>query len=174
MDIGVMTVLLVGQTARSSLRLVKWLEDHACQCHFADSCKDACASLSRMQFDFVLSPYELPDRNAYPLLKHLIGSTSTLFFSVAVENGCLWVPALARGKKWPASTALRPAEFADTLRKAVDQLKHEQAELRNGAWPTEFHAHDSITAAPNNQAQALARTAVREAVLNPRARFRAL
>jgi PleD family two-component response regulator len=167
MDIRVMTVLLVGQTARSSLRLVQWLENHACQCHFADSCKDACASFSRMQFDFVLSPYELPDRNAYPLLKHLIGSTSTLFFSVPVENGCLWVPTLARGKKWPASSALRPAEFADTLRKAVNQLKYEQAGLRNGARRTEFHAQDSVTIAPNNQAHALPQTVVSETVLQP-------
>lgn len=165
MDIGLMTVLLVGQTARSSLRLVRWLEDHTCQCHFADSCKDACASFSRMQFDFVLSPYQLPDRNAYPLLKHLIGSTSTLFFSVAVENGCLWVPTLARGKKWPESSALRPAEFADTFRKAVNQLKYEQAGVRNGARRTESHAQDSVTIAPNNQAHPLSQTAVRETVL---------
>lgn len=167
MDIRATAVLLVGQTARSSLRLVKWLEDHACQCHYADSCKDACARFSRMHFDFVLSPYELPDRNAYPLLKHLIGSSSTLFFSVAVENGCLWVPTLVRGKKWPSSSALRPAEFADTLRKAVDQLRREQAGLLNGAWLTEIHSQDSVTIAPNNEAHALPQTMVSEVLLQP-------
>lgn len=154
MGARVMTVLLVGQTARSSLRLVQWLEEQACQCHFADSCKDACACFSRMPFDFVLSQYELPDRTAYPLLKRLIGSTSSLFFSVAVEKGCLWVPTLARGKKWLASSALRPAEFADTLRKAVAQLKHEKAELRNGTWRNEFHTQDSVTISPANEVHA--------------------
>lgn len=126
-----MKVLLVGQTAHSSLRLVQWLEDRACQCHFAGSCKDACACFSRIRFDFVLSHYELPDRRAYPILKRLIGSTTTLFFSVAVENGCLWVPTLTRGKRWHASSALRPIEFADILGKALEQLKHEQTEIQN-------------------------------------------
>jgi hypothetical protein len=154
MDSTVMTVLLVGQTARSSLRLVQWLEDQACQCQFADSCKAACACFSRMPFDFVLSQYELPDRTAYPLLKRLIGSTSTLFFSIAVENGCLWVPTLARGKKWPAPRALRPAEFADTLRIAVAQLKHDLAGLRNGTCGNESHAQESVTITPTNDPHA--------------------
>ena len=153
MDTSVVTVLLVGET-RSSLRLVQWLEEQACQCHFADSCKDACACFSRIPFDFVLSQYELPDHMAYPLLKRLIGSTSTLFFSLAVEKGCLWVPTLSRGKRWPASSVLRPAEFADTLRKAVTQLKHEQAGLHNGPWSNELHAHESVTITPANNAHA--------------------
>jgi len=153
-----MKVLLVGQTARNSLRLVQWLEDHACQCHFASSCKDACACFSRVQFDFVLSNYELPDRTAYPILKRLIGSTTTLFFSVAVENGCLWVPTLTRGKRWPASSALRPKEFADTLGKALDQLKHEQREIQNYAWRTKFHVQDSATITQIDEALALPQT----------------
>lgn len=155
MDTRVMTVLLVGQTARSSHRLVQWLEDQACECQFADSCKDACACFARMQFDFVLSPFELPDRPAYPLLKRLIGSTSTLFFSIAVENGCLWVPTLARGKKWPASRALRPAEFVDIFRKTLDQLRQEQTGLRNSPGCTEFHAQDSVKITPTNEAHSL-------------------
>lgn len=164
MDTRAITVLLVGQTARSSHRLVQWLEDQACECHFADSSKEACACIARMQFDFALSPYELPDRPAYPLVKHLIGSISTLFFSIAVENGCLWVPTLARGKKWPASKALRPAEFADTFRKTLDQLRQEQTGMRNSTSRGELHAQDAVTMMPANEARALG--GVSEAIMS--------
>ncbi len=154
MEAGVMKVLLVGQTARSSLRLQQWLEDRGCQCHFAASCRDACVRVSRMRFDFVLSQFELPDRTAYPLLERLIGTATTLFFSTVVEDGCLWIPTLARGKRWPASSALRPGEFADTLRRALDQLKHLQTEMRQDTWRTGFHAQDSATIAPTDEVHA--------------------
>jgi CheY-like chemotaxis protein len=113
-------ILLVGETAESSLQLTHWLETRRCKCRFASSCKEACRLLSQSKFDFVLSHYELPDRSAYPILERLIGSTTSLFFSTRIENGCLWWPALARGRKWPAATVLRPNEFAVTLGKALE------------------------------------------------------
>jgi PleD family two-component response regulator len=168
MEASVMKVLLVGQTVRSSLRLVQWLEDRGCQCDFAVSCRDACLRVSRMRFDFVLSQFELPDRTAYPLLERLIGSATTLFFSTALENGCLWIPTLARGKRWPASSALRPGEFADTLRRAFDQLKHLQTGMRQDTWCGEFHAQDSPTITPTDQVlAALPQTTPSGLVLQP-------
>lgn len=168
MNAGVITVLLVGQTARSSLRLQQWLEDRGCQCQVAVSCKDACACVSRKKFDFVLSPFELPDRTAYPLLERLIGSTTTLFFSAMVENGCLWIPALARGKRWPASSALRPSEFADILRGALDQFEHEQTEIGQGASRIEYHAqHPAEVTARDQVDAAILQTAASEMVFQP-------
>lgn len=108
-------ILVVGETAQSSLELTEWLERRGCRCHFASSCKEACRLVSRFEFDLVLSHFELPDRTAYPLLEKLIGSTTTLFYSTRIENGCLWLPALAKGRKWPGAKVLRPNEFAITL-----------------------------------------------------------
>jgi len=105
-------ILLVGETAQSCLQLMHWLERRGCRCHFASSCKDACRLISDMRFDFVLSHFELPDRSAYPLLQKLIGSTTSLFFSTRVENGCLWLPTLAKGRRWQDTKVLRPNEFA--------------------------------------------------------------
>ena len=105
-------ILLVGETAQSCLQLMQWLERRGCRCHFASSCKDACRLISDMRFDFVLSHFELPDRSAFPLLQKLIGSTTSLFFSTRIENGCLWLPTLAKGRRWPDTRVLRPNEFA--------------------------------------------------------------
>ena len=108
-------VLLVGPRARGSSQLLQWLGSCECECHFATTCKEACALLSCSDYDLVLSEYDLPDRAAYPLLEKLIGSTTTLFLSAIVENGFLWVPALLRGRRWPESHMLRPGELREAL-----------------------------------------------------------
>ena len=72
-------ILLVGETAESSLQLTHWLEKRGCKCRFASSCQEACRLISGIKFDFVLSHFELPDRTAYPLLEKLIGSATTPF-----------------------------------------------------------------------------------------------
>jgi DNA-binding NtrC family response regulator len=116
-------VLLVGQTPGGSAQLSQWLEQRGCRCHFVSSCKEACRLVQRRAFGLVLSHFELPDRSAYPLLERLIGSSTTLFFSTIVEDGCLWLPTLIRGKKWPHSRAIRPREFAQTLGDALERAR---------------------------------------------------
>lgn len=122
-------ILLVGETAASSLQLTQWLERRGSKCRFASSCKEACRLLSQAKFDFVLSHYELPDRSAYPILEKLIGSTTSLFFSTRIENGCLWWPALAKGRKWPAARVLRPNEFAVALGRALEDACSRSSEV---------------------------------------------
>jgi hypothetical protein len=119
MDSRGIKVLLVGQTARSSLQLLQWLDNRGCQCHFASSCNDACILISQTAFDLVISQFELQDRTAYPLLDRLLGSTATLFFSKPVENGCWWLPMLVRGRESVGAHGLRPGEFLDTLGKTL-------------------------------------------------------
>jgi hypothetical protein len=112
-------VLLVGENSRFSFQLPEWLDDRSCQCYFAGSCHEACKFISQTAFDLVISQYELPDRTAYPLLGRLMGSTATLFFSISVENGYLWLPMLVRGKEWEGGYGLRPGEFMATLGNAL-------------------------------------------------------
>lgn len=127
MDSRGIKVLLVGQTARSSVQLLQWLDNQGCQCNFAGSCKDACGLISRSGYDLVLSESDLPDRAVYPLLEQLIGSTSTLFLSTIVENGFVWVPALQRGRRWPDAHMLRQGEFLDALGKTLAYRAREQS-----------------------------------------------
>ena len=127
---GVITieVLLVGQTARGSSQLQKWLGSRGCDCHFAMSCKEACGLIACSGYDLVLSEYDLPDRAAYPLLEQLIGSTSTLFLSTIVEEGFLWVPALLRGRRWPDAHMLRPGELSEALSDVLQRVRGDRAE----------------------------------------------
>ncbi len=121
-------VLLVGPRARGFSQLLQWLGHRDCECHFATTCKEACALVSRSGYDLVLSEYDLPDRAAYPLLEKLIGSTSTLFLSTIVENGFLWVPALLRGRRWPDAHMLRPGELSEVLSDVLKKVRYEKAE----------------------------------------------
>ncbi len=113
-------VLLVGETSRSSTQLMNWLYKRGCQCHFAMSCQEACRLISHTQFDLVLSQYQLPDRTAFPMLDWLAGSPATLFLSTPVENGCLWLPMLERGKRCVGASLLRSNDMPEALGKALN------------------------------------------------------
>jgi hypothetical protein len=126
MDFRGINVLLVGQTAKSSFQLLQWLDNQGCQCHFASSCKDACEVISQTAFSLVISQFELPDRTAYPLLDRLVGSSTTLFFSKPVENGCWWLPMLVCGRECVGAYGLRPGEFLDTLGKTLAHNAREE------------------------------------------------
>ena len=127
-------VLLVGPRARGSSQLLQWLGSRECECHFATTCKEACALLSRSGYDLVLSEYDLPDRAAYPLLEKLIGSTTTLFLSAIVENGFLWVPALLRGRRWLESHMLRPGELREALSDVLKEVRRDKVESEETAY----------------------------------------
>ena len=127
MSVAGVEVLLVGPTARGSSQLLQWLGSRGCDCHFAATCKQAFALISRSGYDLVLSEYDLPDRAAYPLLEQLRGSTSTLFFSTIVENGFVWIPALLRGKRWPDAHMLRPGELSEALSDVIKKVGDDKA-----------------------------------------------
>jgi CheY-like chemotaxis protein len=124
MGIKPTTVLLVGETARSSQQLLEWLNKRSCHCQIATSYQEACTLLSRSEFDLVLSQYQLPDRTAFPLLDWLVGSSTTLFVSTAVEIGSLWLPMLERGRRCVGAPILRSSDFTEALQKVLDAKVH--------------------------------------------------
>jgi len=113
-------VLLVGETARSSLQLLRLLSRRSCRCQFAQSCRDAHDLLSCTQFDLVISQYQLSDRTAFPLLDWLAGSSATLFFSTRVEGGSLWLKMLERGQRCVGAPVLRQNGFIEALGTVLD------------------------------------------------------
>jgi CheY-like chemotaxis protein len=114
------TVLLVGETARSSLHLLQWLSNRGCHCETATCYRDACTLLSGSEFDLVLSQYQLSDRTAFPLLDLLRGSSTTLFLSTDVESGSLWLPMLEKGKRCLSTSILRKSDLIEALQKVLD------------------------------------------------------
>ena len=120
MRIKPIMVLLVGETAKGSLKLLNWLNSRGCLCQPAQSYRDACNLMSCTQFDLVLSQYQLPDRTAFPLVDRLIGSPATLFFSARVEDGSLWLKMLERGNRCVGAPLLRSDELAKALARVLD------------------------------------------------------
>jgi hypothetical protein len=120
MSVRPLMVLLVGETARSSLHLLQWLNRRGCCRQLAQSYQGACDLISCTGFDLVISEYQLPDRTAFPLLDWLVGSPATLFFSTRVEDGSLWLKMLERGKRCVGAPLLRSSDLTNALVSALD------------------------------------------------------
>ena len=114
------TALLVGEGARNSLQLLQWLNHRGCRWQVAQSYQEACNLMSGTQFDLVLSQYQLPDRTAFPLLDWLVESPATLFFSVRVDGGSLWLKMLERGKRCVRAPVLNSNDLAEALGRVLD------------------------------------------------------
>jgi hypothetical protein len=115
-------VLLIGETPQGSSHLAKRLQRSGFECGFAFSHEEACSLLMAQGFDLVLSPLRMPGGSAFSLVALLEGSTSTLFYFEAVENGCWWLPALRNGRNCFGSSALLPSEFVPLLDEVIDQI----------------------------------------------------
>jgi len=75
-------------------QLMNWLYKRGCQCDFAMSCQEACSLISHTQFDWVLSQYQLPDRNGFSNVG-LVGRLACDSFLIDTRGErCLWLPML--------------------------------------------------------------------------------
>jgi DNA-binding NtrC family response regulator len=115
-------VLLIGENSQGSSYLTKRLEGRGCDCRFATSYSEACALLQAEHFDLVLSPMRLRNASVFPLMDLLAGSSMSVFYSHAVEEGCWWLPALRRGQRCFGSSALRPSEFVIVLDEVIEEI----------------------------------------------------
>jgi CheY-like chemotaxis protein len=122
METGKSKVLLIGENHQGSSYLAKRLEEHGCECVFATSSQEVDSLLRTHEFDLVLSPMRLGDDSLFPLIRRLDGSDIALYFFHAVEDGCLWLPALRHGHNCFGSNALRPSEFVAVLDKAIEEI----------------------------------------------------
>jgi hypothetical protein len=119
------SVLLIGEDPQSCSDLARRLEERGCECQFAPSYEDAIGLLSREEFDLVLTRMRLCGQSLYPLIHRLEGTRTSLFYSLPVEDGCWWLPALRHGQDYFGCAALRPAEFAEQFDQLVDELRFE-------------------------------------------------
>ena len=118
----ILKALLIGENPRGSSYLATRLQGHGCECGFATSYQEACASLRSQVFEVVLSPMRLRGVTVFPLIDLLEGSEVTLFYSQAVEQSCWWLPALRHGQNCFGSSALRPSEFVAALDEAIEGI----------------------------------------------------
>jgi hypothetical protein len=73
------------------------------------------------QFDLVLCDLNAERVSKSLLVSSLMASRSTLFYSLPVERGCWWLPAVRQGEYCLGAPALSPREFAA----AIDELSLE-------------------------------------------------
>jgi CheY-like chemotaxis protein len=110
-------VLLVGDDLRPASALANRLNQWTFRCHFASTIRAASEVLDSQSVDLVLCDTYLSDGTGFSLLRALTRiPITTAFLRVPIENGCLWLPAINRGKACLGLPVLRPSEFAKTLK----------------------------------------------------------
>lgn len=122
MNANPMAVLLVGETPRHSLYLLRWLSERKARCKLARTLRNAHDMIPFKHFDLVLSDYQLPDRTAFPLLSWLEGSSATLLFSTRIEDGCIWLKMLERGRTCIGAPLLRSHDLPNELDILVSEM----------------------------------------------------
>lgn len=76
------------------------------------------------EYDLILLDSTVPPEQRRQLVAGLTGSKSSVFYSVPVENGCWWLPALRRGRNCHGAPAFRRNEFPlEVERMLKDQIE---------------------------------------------------
>lgn len=120
MDKSMVRVLLIGESERGFSLLLQKSVEQGCSCKFASSYTEGVRLFAGQQFDLVLCS-GLPGIRA--LFPAVISSSASLFCSHAIEDSCLWVPVIVHGGECLGKPPLRPREFAETLKRMVDEIK---------------------------------------------------
>jgi CheY-like chemotaxis protein len=129
MDYPGVTVLLVGGTAQNASLLQHHLLERGCELSFASSKKAAIDLLESHSFHLILTEFMLPDGTAFQLIPALLGTNATMFLSTAVEDSCLWMCAVIRGKDCSVESAMRPREFTALLDKILSEMQFPDSTL---------------------------------------------
>jgi len=119
MESASLRVLLVDETGSDVSHLVNYLGRLGCLPVLSRSCEGACAVLLREQCDLLLFMCLLPGGDCHELSALLVGRQVSLFYFLAVEGGCWWIPRIYDGQECQGETALRPGEFALVLKELI-------------------------------------------------------
>lgn len=126
MNTKIAKVLLIAENANGASYLTERLAKKGCSCEFASSLNDAVSRIRATDYDLVLSATRLRDGGAFALMDLLEGSSATLFYFQAVEEGCWWLLGLRRGRKCFGSSAVRPSDFVPLLDEVIDEIQAAQ------------------------------------------------
>jgi len=124
MSTKLVSVLIVGESAKGSSFLLQRLGKQGCECHVATSTGEAIRLSARHSFDLVLCTDWMQGINT--LIAALIGSPASLFRCHPVEDSCWWLPAVRHGEECLGTPALRPSEFAHELDGIVEEIKSDK------------------------------------------------
>jgi hypothetical protein len=113
-------VLLIreSQNGQGYSPLSTRLAARGCDCRIAVSNREVDALIEEHHFDLVLGPIRLDGDSLYRLIDLLAGGNTTLFYSLGVEEGCSWLPALRRGENCFEAPAIPHKAFVAALEKS--------------------------------------------------------
>jgi hypothetical protein len=115
-------ILLVRKSQNGSSALATRLAAQGCSCTFANSLQNVSMLLDQRTFDLVLGPIRLESDSLYPLIDRLEGTETTLFYSLGVEDGSWWLPALRRGDNCFGEPAIHSSAFLGVLEKTIQEI----------------------------------------------------
>lgn len=119
---AIIRVLLVSEQPQEGFVSGRLFERNGSQCHFAKSEEEVAELLIAREFDIVLSTRRISGGSLRRLVALLLGSRTTLFYSLRVEEGYWWLPVLMLGKECLGTPALRGAEFVHVLDRLLTQI----------------------------------------------------
>jgi hypothetical protein len=116
-------VLVVSEKSQAPFAYHQLVDRNDCQCHFARSQQEVAELTDLRKFDIVLSTIRVPGGSAHGLVDLLSGSRACVFYSLCVEEGHWWLPALRFGKDCFGTAALRGNEFVHVLDQLVKRIR---------------------------------------------------
>jgi DNA-binding NtrC family response regulator len=123
METRMVKALVIGNGAGAPSSLVRHLEERNCSCELGESYAQAGMLLESRKYDLVLSPMRIGSSSMVNLMNVLKGTSTTVFYFVAMEQGCWWLPAMSHGEFSFGGNAYRPNEFLPILDRAIEELR---------------------------------------------------
>jgi hypothetical protein len=112
-------VLLVGRSGSWATLALKALEKFGSELSIAVP-KTVTAEYVRLgAYDLVLLDSTVPSEQRRRLVSELAGFDVSIFYSLPVENGCWWLPALSHGSNCHGAPAFRRSEFPRELERIL-------------------------------------------------------
>jgi hypothetical protein len=121
MEQDLLDILVIGENRQYCCHLMKSLEQLKCRCWFASATEEIRAALDHHDFRLVLSTRPVTEGGA--LMPLLCKPKRNVFYSIPIENGCLWFrafPEIVAGQRLSAVPAVA---FAGFLTNLVARLK---------------------------------------------------
>jgi hypothetical protein len=119
-------VLLVG-SRMAGPSFVHGLRRWGCQCTRTETLAEAIRALEKKPYALVLAQVDVEDGSGSALIGPVAEYGGDLFLCMAVEDSCLWLPAVRNGRNCWGAGALRPGEFK---RQLASTVRHEVSSER--------------------------------------------
>jgi hypothetical protein len=119
---GAPTVLMMGEGMRKASHLEDFLRRSGWNCRVEPEMSVALQLAEQNPYDLVLSGVRMDRAHRGKLVNSLMKAKASLFFSMAVEYGCWWLPAVRLGENCADSPALPSKRFAEEIERLRVEL----------------------------------------------------